>query len=608
MTAASAGLWLVTFCANNIDIMRFFSGSRFIPVYILRLFCSFLLVAGSISTHPAEGRAAGSEMTRIVQERNRVESNLKELKKQLEEYQLKLRKNKKDEVLSMDALKNIRKQILVYERLINENQTYLNSLDREIDYLQNQLEDNRKNYHRVSSDFQRVAVAAYKHGGNRDAETVFSSGSVNDAIVRTRYMGFLSGSVHSKVTDLQTSAQQMESARAQLQQTYKQKQEAMKAQQEQLQTYSSKQKEKEAVLTSIKKDRSDYVSRITEVRKKQKEMQSKIESLIMAQQDLIQKEQERARQAELKRQRERQARIAEAKRLAAERRRKATVAARFQQQKQLQQKQLEQQQLQQRQQQEQQNQQEQLQQQLQQLKQKVQSQPQPPEQQKQHQQLQQQLQQLKQKVQSQPQPQPPAQVQQPSKPQPKARVKEQPVVSPKLAPAAPPQPEVAVEPPKPITEPEAQPEPQPVRDPVESEIDKVSVDFDAVGSSLPWPVRNGVIVRKFGSTHDKELNIVTTSNGIDISVPVNTPVKAVSGGKVAQIAYLPTFGNVVIIRHPKSYLTVYANLARVSVAKGEVIRSQHLLGTSGPMPEGGSIVHFEVWKGKVKQNPQKWLR
>jgi len=538
--------------------------------------------------HTAESRAAGGEMTRIVQERNRVESNLKDLKKQLEEYQLKLRKNKKDEVLSIDALKNIRKQILVYERLINENQTYLNSLDREIDFLKNQLEDNRKDYHRVSSDFQRVAVAAYKRGGNRDAEMVFSSGSVNDAMVRTRYMGFMSQSVRSKVTDLQTSAQQMESARAQLQQTYQQKQEALKAQQEQLQSYSSKQKEKEAVLTTIKNDRSDYVARITDVRKKQKEMQSKIESLIMAQQAIIQKEQERARLAELKRQRERQARIAEAKRLVAERRRKAAIAARLQQQ-QLQQKQLEQQQTQQRQQfaeqQKQQEQQQQLQQKLRELKQKVQSQPQ-----------------------QQSEPQPLVQVQPQPKPQPKAKIQPQPVVVTKLPPAAPPQAVVTPEPLRPAPEAEVPPEPQTVIDPVESEIDKVSVDFDAGRSSLPWPVRNGVIVRKFGSTHDKELNIVTTSNGIDISVPVNTPVKAVSGGKVAQIAFLPTFGNVVIIRHPKSYLTVYANLARVSVSKGEVIRSQHLLGTSGAMPEGGSIVHFEVWKGKVKQNPQKWLR
>jgi len=117
-----------------------------------------------------------------------------------------------------------------------------------------------------------------------------------------------------------------------------------------------------------------------------------------------------------------------------------------------------------------------------------------------------------------------------------------------------------------------------------------------------------VVVRHFGTNRDKDLNIITTSNGIDISVPVNSSVKTVSGGKVAQIAYLPTFGNIVIIRHPKSYLTVYANLSRVSVAKGEVIKSGQLLGASGAMPEGGSVVHFEIWKGKIKQNPEKWLR
>jgi len=150
-------------------------------------------------------------------------------------------------------------------------------------------------------------------------------------------------------------------------------------------------------------------------------------------------------------------------------------------------------------------------------------------------------------------------------------------------------------------------EPEVVVDQTESEIDQVSVDFDK-GASLPWPVSNGVVVRRFGSSLDKELNIVTISNGIDISVPAGSTVKSVSGGKVVQIAYLPSFGNVVIVRHPKSYLTVYANLGRVSVARGDMIRSRQLLGTSAAMPEGGSVVHFEIWKGKAKQNPQKWLR
>ena len=125
---------------------------------------------------------------------------------------------------------------------------------------------------------------------------------------------------------------------------------------------------------------------------------------------------------------------------------------------------------------------------------------------------------------------------------------------------------------------------------------------------MPWPVENGVVVRKFGRIKDPDLNIVTTNNGIDISVSSGVPVRAVSGGKIAQIAYLPTYGNIVIIRHSKSYLTVYANLAKINVAKDDVVAAREIIGVAGSMPEGGSLVHFEVWKGKVKQNPQKWLK
>ncbi|AOS84117.1 peptidase M23 [Chlorobaculum limnaeum] len=479
-----------------------FSGSRSKSVSIIKIVCTCLLLAVTMSLAPAAVRADSREMSRITRERSKVESTLKELKKQLSEYQSKLSSTKKNERRSIADLNNIRNQIKVHERLITENQSLLNHLDGEIDQLQGQLQENRETYRHVSTDFRQVVIAAYKRGGDRDAELMLSSSSVNGAIVRARYMGFLSGSVRSKVNDLQSSAQQLESSRAQLQKTYREKELAMKSQQKELQSYSSKKKEKEQVLTVIQKDKKNYAARITEVRRKQRAMQAKIESLIMAQQELIRKEQERARQEALRRQR-----------LAAERRRMAAESER-----------------------------------------------------------------LKKQAES-------------EKP-PTARSGEAPKKPSRQVPATR----------------ETPPEEKPVViDQTESEIDRVSVDFDK-GGSLPWPVNNGVVVRKFGSSLDRELNIVTVSNGIDISVPVGTQVKSVSGGKVVQVAFLPTFGNVVIVRHPKSYLTVYANLGRVSVAKGEIIRSRQLLGSSAAMPEGGSTVHFEVWKGKVKQNPQRWLR
>ncbi len=554
-----------TVCDNYSDTMRIFPGSRLPSAVFQPVLCLFILLAALICLHPPEAVAAGQEMGKIIQERNRVENNLKGLKKQLEEYQDKLTKTKKDEASSLKALNNIRTQILVYQRLIGENQTYLNSLNREIDALHDQLDVNRQNYGRVSSDFQRLAIAAYKHGGNRDAETVFSSGSVNDALVRARYVGFLSQSVRYKVSDLQSSAERIQSAQAQLQESYRQKEAAMKAQQQQLQDYASKQKEKEAVLSTIKEDKNAYTTRITEVRRKQREMQSKIESLIMAQQAVILKEQERARQAELQRQRARQARIAEARRIEAEHQ-KVAAAERLRQAAAERSRQVEI------------------------RKPEVrQVEPRQPETGKKEVR---QVETRRREVRSL-EPRGEVSILQPS-PAPSTVVTK--VESPIELPKEPEKPSVREE------------EPKLVPDLEETEIAKVSADFDRSMGSLPWPVGGGVVVRHFGSVKDKDLNIVTTSNGIDISVPVNSPVKAISGGKVAQIAYLPTFGNVVIIRHPKSYLTVYANLSRVSVAKGEVIKSGHSLGASAAMSEGGSVVHFEIWKGKVKQNPEKWLR
>lgn len=492
-----------------------FSGSRPKSVSIIKIVCACLLLAVTITLAPAAVRADSREMSRITRERSKVESTLKELKKQLSEYQSKLSSTKKNERRSIADLNNIRNQIKVYERLITENQSLLSHLDSEIDQLQGQLQENRETYHHVSTDFRQVVIAAYKRGGDRDAELMLSSGSVNGAIVRARYMGFLSGSVRSKVNDLQSSAQQLESSRAQLQKTYREKELAMKSQQKELQSYSSKKKEKEQVLTVIQKDKKNYAARITEVRRKQRAMQAKIESLIMAQQEMIRKEQERARlAAQQRRDRLAAQRTAERRRIAAEKERIAREKAAVESQR-----------------------------------------------------------------------------------KPSGRSEEVPQKP--YRPATPAREVPEAPPPK--------EERMVVIDQTESEIDRVSVDFDR-GGSLPWPVNNGVVVRKFGSSLDRELNIVTVSNGIDISVPVGTQVRSVSGGKVVQVAFLPTFGNVVIVRHPKSYLTVYANLGRVSVAKGEIIRSRQLLGSSVAMPEGGSTVHFEVWKGKVKQNPQRWLR
>ena len=493
---------------------------------LLFLFLLLLFQPGMQLTGAAAPRA-NSEISRIMKERSAVEKNLNVLKQQLKEYQSKLKSTTLKESQSFKALENIRTQILVLEKIIGENQTYLEKLDRDINRLQNELQGNRQIYDKVSEDFRRTAISVYKYGGTRDIEHILASGSVNKALVRAQYMGFFTRAVRHNVDELQKVATTLENNRVALEQSYKQKAAMVREQEQQLKSWSASKIEKEVVLDRLKKNKQEYAAQLDAVQKKRAQLQSRIESLILAEQRAV--EMEKIRQQKILEAKRREAqrlesRQREAQRLEARRREILRQEAKRRE--------------------------------------------------KQHYEKESEV--VKQE---------------------KPYVQE-PVTAKKEIPPV----ETAE------TKPLDKKTVTTVPDAGLYELEKVSADFDTAIGSLPWPVRNGVVAQKFGSIQDKDLKIVTTNNGIDITVPANTQVRAVSGGKVVQIAFLPTFGNIVIIRHPKSYLTVYANLGQLHVVKDDLIKSQQLVGLSGKMTEGGSVVHFEIWKGRVKHNPEKWLR
>ena len=130
--------------------------------------------------------------------------------------------------------------------------------------------------------------------------------------------------------------------------------------------------------------------------------------------------------------------------------------------------------------------------------------------------------------------------------------------------------------------------------------------FDSRKGRLPWPVSAGTVVAHFGNHVHPVLKTITQNTGIDISIKSGAPVKSVADGEVAMIHWLPSYGNLVILRHPGGYHTVYAHLSDISVAEGQKVKDGTVIAKSGDSVSG-SILHFEVWKEKDKQNPELWL-
>ncbi len=126
--------------------------------------------------------------------------------------------------------------------------------------------------------------------------------------------------------------------------------------------------------------------------------------------------------------------------------------------------------------------------------------------------------------------------------------------------------------------------------------------------SFAWPSASHRIAQGFGEHRNAELGTVTMNLGIDIAATEGSSVRAAAEGEVVLVASLPSYGTVVVIQHSGGIHTVYAELASASVQKGSHIQAGQTIGKSGSSEMSGAVIHFEVWKGKSRQNPVGWLK
>ncbi len=123
-------------------------------------------------------------------------------------------------------------------------------------------------------------------------------------------------------------------------------------------------------------------------------------------------------------------------------------------------------------------------------------------------------------------------------------------------------------------------------------------------SKFRWPA-NGRVVAGFGAKVNGSAN-----DGIDISVPVGTPVKAAENGTVIYAgSELEDFGKLILVRHSGGWVSAYAYSSRNLVKRGDKVRRGQMIARSG---RSGTArvpkIHFELRKNSNPVNPIKHLK
>lgn len=135
----------------------------------------------------------------------------------------------------------------------------------------------------------------------------------------------------------------------------------------------------------------------------------------------------------------------------------------------------------------------------------------------------------------------------------------------------------------------------------------IADNFKANKGRLPWPVEKGYVSLPYGDHPSPIVSSVMVHNsGVEITTENGASARAIFAGEVSSIQVIE--GKLAVwIRHG-NYMTVYMNLASVSVKTGDKVEMKQSLGKIRNNPSTGlTVIKLMITQNTTYLNPQSWI-
>lgn len=107
---------------------------------------------------------------------------------------------------------------------------------------------------------------------------------------------------------------------------------------------------------------------------------------------------------------------------------------------------------------------------------------------------------------------------------------------------------------------------------------------------------NGPVTSPYGYRIHPVYGTKKLHDGIDIGVPLNTPVYATSDGIIKEAKWYNGYGNYIEIDHGNGIISFYGHLTSFNVKKGDVVKQGQIIAKSGLVSEPEHIYTLEFIK------------
>ncbi len=204
---------------------------------------------------------------------------LRQIENQINELRTKIATSKKQESSLLHKIALIDQEMALIQRSRGILQQEVQLLNQKIDSTRQALKETEERLQSLRDLYARRAVYAYKYGHKRNLELLLTSRSLNQALIRLKYLKQIASHDEKLMYLIQKKKEHIRAIKAQLEQNLAQKSAALNRIKQQEQIYLSRRKEKQRLLRRIKWTRKTYASQLNQREKEKQRLLDLIASL-----------------------------------------------------------------------------------------------------------------------------------------------------------------------------------------------------------------------------------------------------------------------------------------------------------------------------------------
>ncbi len=213
-------------------------------------------------------------------QRKSTEKQLDQLERQIQREKQRLQETRKAEKSTQKKLKSLQREIALREKLVSTYQIRLKQLGRERSQLRDTLDTLQQRLATLRDEYQRRLVHAYKYGRLHDLALLLASRSINQMLVRARYLQRFANDRREQRSAMQKAAQEVRASREALAEKRARTRQLLAEARTERKNLRALQQDRRKVIDKLQARRSELEEEIEKKQRQAQELERRIQKLV----------------------------------------------------------------------------------------------------------------------------------------------------------------------------------------------------------------------------------------------------------------------------------------------------------------------------------------